>query len=72
MTKLLEKVLKKASQLSESEQDELASVILSEITSEKRWRIAFSRSQDKLSKLADEALEEFKKGKTKPLNVDEL
>jgi gamma-glutamyl:cysteine ligase YbdK (ATP-grasp superfamily) len=72
MTKLLEKVLKKASQLSESEQDELASVILNEIASEKRWRIAFSKSQDKLSKLADEALEEFKKGKTKPLNLDEL
>jgi len=72
MTKLLEKVLKKASQLSESEQDELASVILNEIASEKRWRIAFSKSQDKLSKLAEEALEEFKKGKTKPLNLDEL
>lgn len=69
----LEKVIAEASKLSEDEQDALATWILEEIRSEKRWKKAFSMSQNKLSKLADEALSEHKQGnfsRTRKVNYD--
>ncbi len=72
MTKLLEDVLRKASTLSEEDQDALAAILLEELASEDRWLKAFEQSQGELSKLADEALEEFKLGRTKLLDTDKL
>ena len=64
MTKLLEQAFAQASRLSQAEQDALAAILLDELKSEKRWAETFAQSQDKLAKLADEAVEEFKSGKT--------
>ncbi len=69
MTTLLKKVFDEVSKLPKSEQEAIAALILDEIASEQEWDELFTKSQDKLSQLADEALEEFKKGKTKPLNL---
>lgn len=66
MTKLFEKAVKEVSRLSENEQDELAQLILDELEDEKKWDSKFADSQNELSKLADEALEEDNKGLTKP------
>ena len=60
----LEKAIAEASKLSADEQDALATWILEEIKSERRWKKAFSKSQNKLSQLADEALNERSQGKT--------
>jgi len=57
----LEKAIAEASKLSADEQDALATWILKEIKSERRWKKAFSKSQNKLSQLADEALKERSK-----------
>jgi hypothetical protein len=38
------------------------------LASEAHWRQAFANSEDKLAQLADEALEEFRAGKTTPLD----
>jgi hypothetical protein len=38
-----------------------------EFASEARWQKAFEQSQDTLEKLGEEALEEFRAGKTLPL-----
>lgn len=65
MTSLLEKAVNKISKLPESEQDEIAKIILDELEDEKEWYNKFSNSQNELSILADEALKEFKEGKTK-------
>lgn len=72
MTKLLEDVLRKASTLSEEDQDALAAILLEELASEERWLKAFEQSQGELAKLADEALEEFNLGRTKLLDTDKL
>jgi hypothetical protein len=64
LTVSLEKAFDEASKLSIDEQDALASWILKEIKSERRWRKAFSESQNKLSQLAEEALEEHRVSKT--------
>ena len=68
----LEKAIAEASKLSADEQDALATWILKEIKSERRWRKAFSESQNKLSQLADEALKERSQGKTRLLDPEEL
>ena len=53
-------------------QDALAKQLLEELEAEKRWAEAFAESEDVLDTFADEALEEYRQGKTRTLNVDEL
>ncbi len=67
MTKLLKEVLAKLSKLPPEQQDELAAWLLAEMEDEARWDKSFAESQDALAKLADEALEEFRRGETRPL-----
>jgi hypothetical protein len=67
MTKLLDEAFEKAAALPANEQDALADRILEFIEileDEARWDAAFARSQDQLGRMADEALEEFKAGRT--------
>lgn len=68
MTNILQQALTKLSQLPETQQEAIAYLILAEIEDEKKWAENFANSQDQLAQLADEALAEFKQGKTKPLN----
>lgn len=72
MTKLLEKAFKKAAKLPDMEQNALAKWMLLELESEKKWEKLFAESEDVLDKLADEALEEHRKGRTRPLDMDKL
>ncbi len=67
MTKLLKELIDKLSKLSPERQDELAAFLLAEMEDEARWDKSFAESQDALEKLADEALEEHKRGETRPL-----
>jgi len=55
MTQLLEHAFKEASKLSDSEQDAVASLLLAELESERRWEQSFAASQDELARLADGA-----------------
>jgi hypothetical protein len=68
MTRVLEAALAEVAKLPPHEQDALASLLLDEIKSEQRWSECFSKSQDLLKSLADEAKAEFRSGKTKPLD----
>ena len=70
MTKLLKQILEQASRLPEAEQDSLAAILIEEMADEERWAKAFERSQGALEKLAQEALEEFRRGETTPLEFD--
>ncbi len=72
MTRLLEEAFRKASELSEAEQDALAASILAELEDERRWSEAFANSQDLLAELAAEAREEFRAGLTLPLDPDRM
>lgn len=72
MTRLLEKAFKKASKLSVVEQNALAKWLIEELEAERNWEQMFAESEDVLDRLADEALEAHKKGKTKPLDIDRL
>jgi hypothetical protein len=72
MTKALKKAFEAASRLPDADQDELAAAILEELEADERWDAAFARSQDALERLADEALEEYRAGRTEPLDPDAL
>jgi len=72
MTKMLEKALAEVSKLPEDQQDALAAILLSEMTSEARWQQSFADSADELAALAAEAREEFRAGRTQPLDPDDL
>jgi len=52
------------------EQDAVASLILEEIESEKRWDELFAGAQAQLAQLADQAIAEYKAGKTKTLDPE--
>jgi hypothetical protein len=67
MTNLLEKALQEVAKLPASEQDAVAAILLEELASEQRWAETFASSQDRLAKLAEEAIAEYKAGRTKPL-----
>lgn len=68
MTKLLEKAFAEAANLPEEEQDRLARILLEDFAAEEKWEGAFASSQETLALLADEALAEFEKGETRPLD----
>ena len=72
MTELLEEVLEQVKQLPESEQDAIASIILEELSDERRWDEAFARSHGLLAKFAAEADEEDRAGQTRELGPDML
>jgi hypothetical protein len=63
MIKELESAIKELESLPEDTQRELSKNLLDEI----RWQVKFQNSESELSLLANEALEEYKKGETKPL-----
>ena len=72
MTRLLEKAFKEASKLPVVEQNALAKWMVEELEAEKEWEQIFAESEDVLDRLANEAIEAHKKGKTKPLDIDRL
>ena len=72
MTLLLEKAFGKASELEATDQDDLARWLLEEIQHEEHWKCLFRKSQDTLGHLAEEALAEFRSGKTRELKLEEL
>ena len=72
MTKALKKAFEAASRLPDADQDELAAAIIEELEADERWEAAFARSQNALERLADEALEEYRAGRTEPIDPDAL
>jgi hypothetical protein len=72
MNTRLEEAFAQAAQLSPDEQEALAALLLDEIASERLWDQAFAQSQNQIAKLADEALTEFKEGRTVLLDEEQF
>jgi hypothetical protein len=72
MTRLLTEAFEKASKLPPEEQDQIARWLLEELADDLKWTAAFEGSEDALSELADQALEERRTGRTEPLDPDAL
>ena len=72
MAQSLEHAFGEISKLPESQQDALARRLLDELLAEKKWDRLFSESEELLTTLANEAIEEHKSGKAKPLDLSSL
>jgi hypothetical protein len=73
MGKLLERAIEEAHKLPEDEQEAIGAWLLAEIDSERRWDELFALPvPEKLKRLADEALEEHRSGRTTPMDPDGL
>jgi hypothetical protein len=72
MTDLLKKAFDAVSQLPEEEQDAVAEWLLTELASEENWGARFTETQDALSVLARQALNEHERGDTEELDPDSL
>jgi hypothetical protein len=72
MAKLLEEAFAAAAKLPEADQEALGAWILEELAAEQQWQEAFARSADLLAQLADEAIADYRAGKTEPLDPDTL
>ena len=72
MSKVLEEAIAKLAELPEEDQDSIASWLLEDLESERRWEAIFSESGSALARLADEALNEHASGFTKELDPDKL
>ena len=70
MTELLERAFAKASKLSDAEQEVLASRLLAELVAEDEFDRKIAASADKLTLLAEEALQEHRAGQTVELDPD--
>lgn len=66
MTGLLEEALRRVESLSRDEQDAIASQILETLDDEEAWARSFRERPEKLRALASEALEERRRGETRP------
>lgn len=65
--RIIRKAFSEVSKLPSAMQNLIAQKLLKDIEAEEKWDETFAETQDELSQLADEALEDFKKGKTKPI-----
>jgi hypothetical protein len=72
MTILLKQAFEKASQLPDDLQDQLAQEVLEDIAGELQWDTTLAQSEALLEKLAEQALQEFEAGRTRPQGFDEL
>jgi hypothetical protein len=67
MSTLLEKALEQVVALPQDEQDAIASQILASLADETAWKKRFAGKHDVIRRMAHEALEEDKRGETRPL-----
>jgi hypothetical protein len=73
MDKLLERAIEEAHRLSDDEQEAIGAWLLAEIESERRWDEIFSRPpSEALERMAAEALDDSRAGRTTPLDPDQL
>lgn len=72
MTQLLEKALAEVQKLTDPDQDAIAAMILDELADERRWDLAFARSQEQLGRLADRVRQDIRAGRVRNARIDEL
>jgi hypothetical protein len=72
MTRLMEKAVEALRSLPEEQQDAVADFVLSEIESDRQWAATSLQHANKLRKLADEAREDFRAGRTSELDPERL
>jgi hypothetical protein len=61
-----------AKELSEQEQQTIGAWLLAEIDADRRWEELFAQPSDVIERMADEALEDHRRGLSLPLDPERL
>lgn len=72
MTELLKQAIQKIENLSDEEQNAIATIILEELEDELKGEQSFANSHDLLAEFAAEAMAEYKAGETQALDPETL
>ena len=74
MTELLRKAFERVSaELPDYEQDEIARRLIAAVEDDnRRWDSVFALFPDRARRLADQALDDYRAGRTEPLDPDKL
>jgi hypothetical protein len=72
MSKLLDQAIQEAQKLPESEQEAIGAWLLAELESDRRWDDLFSKPSSAIERMAQEALDEYRAGRTTALDPDKL
>ncbi len=72
MATLLDRAISEISKLPKRERNRIVRWLLQEIAAQRRWEEAFEGTTDVLDRLAGEALDEHRRGRSKPLDPDRL
>ncbi len=67
MTRLLESALRRVESLSPAEQDAIGAQIIETMDDDAQWQRSFRDNPNPLRLLAQEAIEEHRRGETRPL-----
>ena len=72
MSNLLDEAYAVAKELPEAQQEAIGAVLLAEIDADLRWEELLAQPSEVIERMADQALEEHRLGKTLPLDPDTL
>jgi len=72
MSNLLDEAYAAAKELPEEDQEAIGAVLLAEIDTDRRWDELFAQPSEVIERMADQALEDQRLGKTLPLDPDTL
>ncbi|MDP9361285.1 MAG: hypothetical protein M3P29_07535 [Acidobacteriota bacterium] len=72
MSKLLDEAYAAAKELPEQDQEAIGAWLLAEMDADRRWDELFAQPSDVIERMADQALEDHRHGRTLPLDPDTL
>ncbi|HEV7485955.1 MAG TPA: hypothetical protein VGQ65_09750 [Thermoanaerobaculia bacterium] len=72
MTNLLDEAYAAAKKLPEEEQQAIGAVLLAEIEDNRRWDELLAQPSEVIERMADQALEHYRLGRTLPLDPENL
>jgi methylase of polypeptide subunit release factors len=72
MSNLLDEAYAAAKELPEEEQEAIGAVLLAEIDADRRWDELFAKPSDVIERMAEKALEDYRLGRTLPLDPETL
>jgi hypothetical protein len=72
MANLLDEAYAAAKELPEEEQEAIGAVLLAEIDANRRWDELLAQPSEVIERMADQALENYRRGNTLPLDPETL
>ena len=72
MSNLLDEAYAAAKELPEQEQEAIGAWLLAEIDADRKWDELFSQPSEVIERMADKALEDHRRGRTRPLDPETL